>query len=286
MVCWTIFNCCLSPTILHSVDSRSYRHSNENDYTVANSLFDQVHRGGREYDAWFCAMLRMTRQTFSMLSQLMKQYWVDGKQRNFHYSMEFNLAVTLMYLGSAGELGVVATAMGCSKATAMRCVCRVTNILCRVARATINFRKLGIQQFIEISEGFQALHGIPGVIGAIDGCLIEIQPPFDFEGWYCQKGYPAINIQAICDHKMRFISNSLMSGSHNDKKLWSHSIVGMNAHRWISAGYHFIGDSGYSLLPHLIIPYSMVNDNKHAHFNYTLSATRMKIECAFGVLKN
>jgi hypothetical protein len=127
---------------------------------------------------------------------------------------------------------------------------------------------------------------IPGIVGAIDGTLIEIERPADFEGWYCRKGYPAINLQAVCDHSMRILSYSMMSGSHNDKQLWSHSTLGVNAHEWIPPGFHLIGDSGYTLYPFLIVPYPDDGDTKHILYNYKLSSTRMVIECAFGLLKN
>ncbi|EGZ25967.1 hypothetical protein PHYSODRAFT_486684 [Phytophthora sojae] len=31
---------------------------------------------------------------------------------------------------------------------------------------------------------FEAITGFPGVVGAIDGMLIKIPRPWDFEGWY------------------------------------------------------------------------------------------------------
>ena len=83
----------------------------------------------------------------------------------------------------------------------------------------------------------------------VAGCLLEIERPADFEGWYCRKGFTAINMQAVCDHRMRFLSYSLMSGCHNDKLLWNHSTLGINAQRIIPTGFHFLGDSGYGLQP-------------------------------------
>ena len=36
-----------------------------------------------------------------------------------------------------------------------------------------------------ISEGFEKIKGFPNVVGAIDGCLIEVERPKNFKGWYC-----------------------------------------------------------------------------------------------------
>jgi hypothetical protein len=64
------------------------------------------------------------------------------------------------------------------------------------------------------------------------------------EGFEKINGFPN-NMQYICDHRMRILSYSIMSGLHNDKLLWLHSKVGRNANRIVPTGYHFIGDSGY-----------------------------------------
>jgi DDE superfamily endonuclease len=273
-------------TAAQSIDRRSIRQSTGNVFTLKASPFDQVHAGSRQYDAWFYEKLRVKRRTFIKLSSMLKRHWPIRRQRNFEYSVDFNLATTLMFLGSSGEFGIVATAMGCSKATAIRCVHRVINILTRMARRKINFKHLSVRDLDEIADAFQKQQGIPGIVGAIDGCLFRIQRPADFEGWYCRKGYPAINMQAVCDSSMKFLSYSMMSGSHNDKQLWSHSTLGVNAQKWIPPGYHFIGDSGYTLHPTLMVPYTDIANVKHNIFNYKLSSTRMKIECAFGILKN
>ena len=49
---------------------------------------------------------------------------------------------------------------------------------------------------------FESMIGFPLTCGAIDESIIEIQRPCDFEGWYCRKGYPALNIQAVVDAKI------------------------------------------------------------------------------------
>ncbi|EEY65594.1 uncharacterized protein PITG_03099 [Phytophthora infestans T30-4] len=38
-----------------------------------------------------------------------------------------------------------------------------------------------------IEGGFFDVAGFPGTIGAVDGTLIRISRPHDFEGWYCRK---------------------------------------------------------------------------------------------------
>ncbi|TYZ67979.1 hypothetical protein PybrP1_011887 [[Pythium] brassicae (nom. inval.)] len=47
------------------------------------------------------------------------------------------------------------------------------------------------------------------IVGAIDGTLVQIKHPQQHEGWYCQKGNPAVNVQAVVDIRIRFFSCSM-----------------------------------------------------------------------------
>ena len=55
----------------------------------------------------------------------------------------------------------------------------------------------------EVSSGFEQICGVPNVCGAIDGSLFQVKRFQDFEGWYCRKGFPALNMQAVVDHQKR-----------------------------------------------------------------------------------
>ncbi|DAZ97975.1 TPA: hypothetical protein N0F65_005133 [Lagenidium giganteum] len=59
---------------------------------------------------------------------------------------------------------------------------------------------------------FEARTGLPGVVDAIDGTLIEIKRLEQWEGWYCRKGFPAFNMQAVGDDHQLFMSFSIRSG--------------------------------------------------------------------------
>ncbi|KAE9324344.1 hypothetical protein PF001_g3474 [Phytophthora fragariae] len=60
---------------------------------------------------------------------------------------------------------------------------------------------------VQAVEDFFTVACFPGVVGAVDGTIIAIPRPHDFEGWYCRKGFPAVDVQAIVDH-MRSSSNN------------------------------------------------------------------------------
>lgn len=106
--------------------------------------------------------------------------------------------------------------MGCSKSFVCEAVRKITRILSQMVKNELTFARSIANRHHIISEGFENLKGFPKVDRAIDGCLVEIERLSDFEGWL-EKGFTAINFQAICDHEMKFMSYSMMSGSHNDK---------------------------------------------------------------------
>jgi hypothetical protein len=179
---------------------------------------------------------------------------------------------TLAYFSSSGDMRFPASLMGCNKPEVSRCVAMISHILSKLAKSTVSFTKLSRNESDAISEGFENLNGFPNTLGAIDGCLIKVQRPNDYEGWYCRKGFGALNLQAICDHRMKILSYSIMSGCHNDKLLWQHSKIGKHASKAVPKRYHFVGDSGYSLYPWLMIPFTDDKILLYQKFNYKFSS--------------
>ncbi|KAE9007261.1 hypothetical protein PR001_g17006 [Phytophthora rubi] len=108
-----------------------------------------------------------------------------------------------------------------------------------------------------ISDGFRQIRGFPFCAGAIDGTLVAVQRPNDFEGWYNRKGYPSFNIQAVCDHQKRSISFDIRPGSWNDAKTFMYSYFGRNLEQVIPLGFHVLADSGYGIAPMVMTPYEL-----------------------------
>ncbi|EGZ12318.1 hypothetical protein PHYSODRAFT_440959, partial [Phytophthora sojae] len=120
------------------------------------------------------------------------------------------IACTLFHLGSSGVFRETAQAFGVSK-----------SLTCWFVR-------------------------FPFCCGAMDGTLIAINRPRDFEGWYNRKGrFPSVNVQAVCDHRKRFISFDVRPSSWSDAKIFQHSSFGRNIACILPRGHHVIADSGY-----------------------------------------
>jgi DDE superfamily endonuclease len=51
----------------------------------------------------------------------------------------------------------------------------------------------------------EEVHGFPGVVGCIDGTHIPVKAPRnDRDSYINRKGFPSINVLAVCDEKTRF----------------------------------------------------------------------------------
>jgi hypothetical protein len=94
-------------------------------------------------------------------------------------------------------------------------------------------------------------------------------------------------MQATVDHQCRFMEYSLRPGSCSDKNVWTMSSLGQNASALVPPSRHLLGDAGYTLTNHLLIPYTiydgMPGDEKT--YNYLHSRSRIVVERAFGFLK-
>lgn len=142
-----------------------------------------------------------------------------------------------------------------------------------------------------IATEFQLKTGFPNVIGCIDGTHIAIKPPAaDRDSFINRKGFPSVNVMAVCDHRFLFTSVFAdRAGSVHDARVLRVSPLG-NAIENGCIGldkYHILGDSAYPLLTQLIVPY---RDNGHLNttqtrFNYVHSETRSVVERAFARLK-
>ena len=92
----------------------------------------------------------------------------------------------------------------------------------------------------ELADGFERICQFPDACLAVDGTLLEIERPHDYEGWYCRKGYPAINVQGVVDYKRRFRSYAMRPGAENDKGVFNRSEFGRTIHQQLPPNTYFV----------------------------------------------
>lgn len=143
-----------------------------------------------------------------------------------------------------------------------------------------------------ISDHFNDMgaHNFPGVIGAIDGSHISIEPPVENpNSYYNRKKFHSIVLQGICKDNLQFIHTNIgWPGRVHDAKVLRNSSIWEEGYQKCRYGRnHLLGDGAYPLKVWLITPY---RDNGHLtrqqkYFNKCLSSKRQVIERAFGLLK-
>lgn len=143
-----------------------------------------------------------------------------------------------------------------------------------------------------IEQEFREITGFPGVIGAIDGCHIQISAPIDNANSYInRKGYSSIVLQGICDNTLKFTDVFIgMCGSVHDARVWQLSDIKNhiegNERRYFNEFYHLLADSAYPLSNKILTPYRDNGHLNHVQSNYNRkhARTRVIIERAFGLL--
>ncbi|KAK2568403.1 putative nuclease HARBI1 [Acropora cervicornis] len=150
---------------------------------------------------------------------------------------------------------------------------------------------LARQELQELMDEFEEEYGIPQIVGAIDGCHIEINaPPDNHEDYFNSKQQYSVNLQAIVNCNLKFIHVSFgYRGSiHDAREKMNKFLTPINEIcQWNRNPPLIMADSAYPLLKWLVKPYPnrghLTADERE--FNKKLSAARSVVERAFGMLK-
>lgn len=146
------------------------------------------------------------------------------------------------------------------------------------------------------------MYGIPQIVGAIDGCHIEINAPSqDREDYFNRKQYYSVNLQAIVDANLTFIHATVGYPGciHDARVLRLSSLYDFVENEQILGGPIrnivrtdvwplLAGDSAYPLTTWLMKPFPDRGclTPKQRKFNVKFSALRCVVERAFGMLKS
>lgn len=159
---------------------------------------------------------------------------------------------------------------------------------------------------MDTCRGFERLRGFKGCCGCIDGSFIKIRAPFkqhmNAGDYNTYKKYYAVQILAVCTaNKLFTYVHAGTPGSRADAwilkqtTLWSHTDQYIPKGNYYSEDYYLLGDSGFQLLPWLMMPFSRKQERetpeedglrkRRKAFSADQKSTRTCIENAFGILK-
>ncbi|GFS31286.1 putative nuclease HARBI1 [Trichonephila inaurata madagascariensis] len=169
--------------------------------------------------------------------------------------VERRVAVTLVKLGSSGELRTVANLFVIARCTACIIVREVCTALCTTFKITFPTQSDSDARATEFFDR----SALPGCCGALDGCHIPIKTPsLNTKDYLCRKQFHRLILQAVVDGKFSF-------------------------HEY-QCGMARIY-SAYPLLPWVMKPYGGRLTREMENFNKKLSCGRVSVEHAFGQLK-
>ena len=243
-------------------------------------------------DTEFISRFRMRKSSFEQLLHLLgnDEGAVMGRPR---VPIETRLLITLRYLATGSLQNVTADTIGTSQPSVCRIVNEMTKRIAALAPALITFPDQEVASTITqgfyniVKDRYPSARPFPGVIGAIDGTQIEVTAPgiLNREMYRNRKGKIAINVQAICDHRMKFQDVVCRwPGSVHDARIFSMSSIRGRLERKELRGW-LLGDSGYGLKPYLMTPISNPANQGERNYSFSHIQTRNCIERAFGLLK-
>ncbi|ETL27315.1 hypothetical protein L916_19123, partial [Phytophthora nicotianae] len=90
------------------------------------------------------------------------------------------VALTKLYLAKGGTIDQAATALGISRPRSVVYINETLDVLSAMAKSMISMPPA--EELAAVEDGFYATAGFPDTIGAVDGTLVRIARPHDFEG--------------------------------------------------------------------------------------------------------
>ena len=147
-------------------------------------------------------------------------------------------------------------------------------------------------------DEFEESYGIPQIMGAIDGCHIEINaPPDNHEDYFNRKQHHSVNLQGIVDSNLKFIhvTVSYTGSIHDARVLRLSGLYELAENEQILSGPTcningteirplLAGDRAYPLTNWLVKPYPDRGrlTPEQRKFNVKFSTLRFVVERPFG----
>ena len=224
----------------------------------------------RDMDTLWKVHFRVTRPTFNALCDLVrgdlqKQHRRMRSPVSVEERVQCRCAVERLATGDSFKSCGLQFGIGMSTA---KTICAEFE-LC-LLRLKDQFIKLPLtrQGLQELMDEFEEEYGIPQIVGAKDGCHIEINAPLDsHEDYFNRKQHYSVNLQAIvnCDLKFIHVSFGYPGSIHDARVLRLSGLFDLGENELITTPMKIVsgteisplilGDSAYPLMKWLVKPY-------------------------------
>ncbi|XP_018351932.1 PREDICTED: putative nuclease HARBI1 isoform X4 [Trachymyrmex septentrionalis] len=285
-------------TALENLDENSIDNVSEEDERMELSPVQAVQLRVKNYvdmvkefsDVEFKREFRISRVVFTYLLNLiqpnLEKPTGSGRCPIYPY---LQLLVTLWTMATPDSYRSVCHRFNIGRATAWRAHRKVCAAIYSLADKFIKWPN--IEEAQQTWTDVQYKHKFPKVLGAIDDTHIRIQKPKEHaENYINRNGHYSIHLQAVCDSTLKFIHcYAEQPGSMHDMCVfWLSDIPSMYTEKFFPHNSHLIGDAGYALQKHVMVPYDN-NDNDlseaQINFNERLCSAHVMIKEAIGYLK-
>lgn len=250
---------------------------------------------------YFRQQLRVYKNTFEIILHILGPR-LERRNSRFRNCLppEKVLALGLYRLAHGNSYSSIGPAFNVGKSTVIEAVQDVVNGLYELRNEHIKFPETLAEVNSSIAT-FADLTNLPNVVVAIDGSHVRIKAPNesapDYFSRYQQHDFI---IQAIVNGRKIFIDFACgFPGSMHDARVLRRSTIFQKAEQGDiltqptvnvdgnEIGPYLLGDSAYPVSPWLMKPYPEgTRDRREITFNKEVSSGRVKVECAFGILKN
>lgn len=242
----------------------------------------------------FFRHLRLRRDSFEQILDLVHKAYGEQPSgtKRLYFGPRKSLYFTLSYLGTQSTYREISEMFGVSQTAVFECLQRVIDVLCEVGKNV--FQWPTPSQIPEVEQEFLLLGGIPGVVGAVDGCHIDVKVPAATQADYIDRTQRQnVILLGVClpDKRFSFVQVGFPGSAHDSRVLKSTSLyekMKNNDPNYIpSPHYHIVGDSAFGLQKHLMVPFKNTGNLPPGKilFNRKLSKARVTIDNAFGFRK-
>jgi len=244
----------------------------------------------------FMAFFRMKRNSFNQLLMLIRNDSIfQNESRNPQASPAIQVATMLYFLGFNGMSTVRGAAqLGIGEGTTRLYCNRSISALLRLLPRLIKWPEPESREFWDMRIGIERESGFPGCVGFLDGTdmILRYGPSYHGETYFNRKKQYALNVQGICDSKRKFtFVTSGFPSSVGDATVFCGTSFFKRPNLFFSRPDEYIlADKAYRVTRRCMTPYKQPLASQEAggykNFNLQLAEARVKVEHAFGVLKN
>ena len=226
----------------------------------------------------FIARYRFDKDSFLALFCLLQPSLQKPTERGLPIPPLHCLLITIRYFATGSFQLVHMDLFGISQPTVSRIVLKISQVI--ASKRPLLIQLPTREEEGKIRQDFYQIAGFPGVTGCLDCTHVRIQSPGDdnAELFQNRKGYFSINVQALCDASLHFLSLVVQwPGSVHDSHIFYNSSLCAKFEGGEIGGI-LLGDSGYPIKRYLLTPVINPQTAREWHYNRAHINTRNTIE--------